>query len=115
MKDGVVYLGSSDQNLFHAIDASNGTLIWSTELDCRIWGSAAIKGDRIHIGSNSFYVLDSGSGEILKQYEFPQVHEEKEYGDYIDRTANFHSSPVLFDGLIILGSDDGNVYAIREL
>lgn len=115
VKDGVVYLGSSDQKLFHAIDANSGALIWSTELDCRIWGSAAINEDRIHIGSNSLFVLDIASGEILKQYEFPQVHEAKKYGEYTDRTANFHSSPILFDGMIILGSDDGNVYAIREL
>jgi len=115
VKDGIVYLGSSDQKLFHAIDANSGALIWSTELDCRIWGNAAIKEDRIHIGSNSLYVLDKASGEILKQYEFPQVHEAKKYGEYTDRTANFHSSPILFEGMIILGSDDGNIYAIRNL
>jgi len=38
--DGVVYLGSSDQRLFHAIDAADGGLLWTKELDCRIWGSA---------------------------------------------------------------------------
>ncbi len=115
VKNGVVYLGSSDQKLFHAIDASSGTLIWTTGLDCRIWGSAAIKEGRIYVGSNSLYVIDKASGDIQKQYEFPQVHEAKKYGEYTDRTANFHSSPILFDGMIILGSDDGNVYAIREL
>jgi outer membrane protein assembly factor BamB len=112
---GVVYLGSSDQRLFHAIDASSGTLIWSTELDCRIWGSAAIKEGNIYIGSNSLYVLDKVTGEVMRQFEFPQVHEAIKYGEYTDRTANFHSSPILFDGMIILGSDDGNVYSIREL
>ena len=115
VKKGVVYLGSSDQKLFHAIDASSGTLIWTTELDCRIWGSAAIKDGRVYVGSNSLYEIDKVSGDIQKQYEFPQVHEAKKYGGYTDRTANFHSSPILFDGMIILGSDDGNIYAIREL
>lgn len=115
VREGVVYLGSSDQKLFHAIDASCGTLIWITELDCRIWGSAAIKEDRIYIGSNSMYVINKGTGEILKRYEFPQVHKAKQYGEYTDRTANFHSSPVLFKGMIILGSDDGNIYAIKDL
>jgi len=115
VQKGVVYLGSSDQKLFHAIDASNGEVIWISELDCRIWGSAAINEERIYIGSNSLYVIDKGSGDIQKQYEFPQVHAAKKYGEYTDRTANFHSSPVQYDGMIILGSDDGNVYAIREL
>ncbi|RLD64923.1 MAG: hypothetical protein DRI98_15160 [Bacteroidetes bacterium] len=115
VKKGVVYLGSSDQKLFHAIDAFSGKVIWIAELDCRIWGSAAINEERIYIGSNSLYVIDKDSGSILKQHEFPQVHEAKKYGEYTDRTANFHSSPVLYDGMIILGSDDGCVYAIKEL
>lgn len=115
VKDGVVYLGSSDQRLFHAIDATNGTLIWATELDSRIWGSAAIKEGCIHIASNSVFVLDMATGEIMEEFEFPRVHEERTYGEYVDRTANFHSSPILFEEMIILGSDDGYVYAIRKL
>jgi len=114
VKNGVVYLGSSDQKLFHAIDASTGEVIWISELDCRIWGSAAIDDEHIYIGSNSLYVIDKGSGAIKKHYEFPQVHKPKQYGEYTDRTANFHSSPVLYNGMIFIGSDDGNVYAIRE-
>jgi outer membrane protein assembly factor BamB len=115
LTDGVVYLGSSDQHLFHAIDASSGELLWSTGLDCRIWGTALIKEGLIYIGSNSLFTLEKGSGKILRQCEFPQVHEEMKYGEYTDRSANFHSSPVLFHGMIILGSDDGHIYAIQEL
>ncbi len=114
ISDGTLYIGSTD-SLFYAIDAFSGKVIWIAELDCRIWGSAAINEERIYIGSNSLYVIDKDSGSILKQHEFPQVHEAKKYGEYTDRTANFHSSPVLYDGMIILGSDDGIVYAIREL
>ena len=115
VSDGVVYLGSSDQHLFHAIDASDGALLWTVELDCRIWGRAIVRGKKIYAASNSLYEIETGTGKILKQYEFDQVHKEKMYGEYTDRTANFHSSPVLFDGMIILGSDDGNVYAIKDL
>jgi len=113
--EGVVYQGSSDQFLFHAIDASSGDLRWTADMDGRTWGSARVKGDKIYQGANSFYTIDTKTGEILKQYMFPQVHEEKKYGEYIDRTANFHSSPLLYKGMIILGSDDGHIYAIREL
>lgn len=115
LADGVVYLGSSDQHLFHAIDASTGELLWSTGLDSRIWGRALIVGELIYIGSNSLFILDKGTGRILNKVEFPRVHEEIKYGEYTDRSANFHSSPVPFGGKIILGSDDGYIYAIREL
>ena len=113
--DGIVYQGSSDQLLFHAIDAASGDLRWTADMDGRTWGSARVKGDRVYQGANSFYTIDAKSGEILQQYLFPKVHEEKKYGEYLDRTANFHSSPLLYDGMIILGSDDGHIYAIKEL
>ena len=115
IEDGVVYQGSSDQFLFHAIDAASGTLWWTADMDGRTWGCARVKGDKVYQGANSFYTIDTKTGEILKQYMFPLVHEEKKYGEYIDRTANFHSSPLLYNGMIILGSDDGHIYAIREL
>lgn len=115
VEDGVIYLGSSDQHLFHAINASSGELLWATGVDGRIWGRALVDGEHLYIGSNSFYVVDKGSGEIGNRYKFPKVHEDKKYGEYTDRTANFHSSPLRYEDLVIVGSDDGNVYALRIL
>jgi len=112
---GTVFLGSSDQKLFHAIDARNGALLWAAELDGRTWGKACVIDDRVFIGSNSFYSLDRETGEIREQYKFPQVHADRKYGEYVDRTANFHSSPANFDNMIILGSDDGHIYAMSLL
>ena len=111
--NGVVYVGSSDQHLFHAIDAESGALLWATEMNGRTWGKACVNGDRLYIGSNSFYVLLRASGKILKEFKFPQVHEDKKFGEYIDRTANFHSSPLVYEDMAILGSDDGHVYSIK--
>jgi len=113
--DGTIFLGSSDQRLFHAFDARNGELLWVAEVDGRTWGKACVKGDQVFIGSNSFYSLDTRTGAIRVQYKFPQVHADKKFGEYIDRTANFHSSPVNFNNMIILGSDDGNIYAVKSL
>jgi len=115
LAEGVIYLGSSDQHLFHAIDAQSGNLIWSTGLDGRIWGRALIQDGLVYIGSNSLFTLEKTSGKILRKFEFPSVHEERKFGDYSDRSANFHSSPVLFEDLVILGSDDGHIYAIEAL
>jgi len=111
--DGMVYLGSSDQHLFHAIDAESGELLWATEMDSRTWGKAYVKGDHLYIGSNSFYVLQKTTGQIVEEFQFPQVHADKKYGEYVDRTANFHSSPLVFGNTVILGSDDGCVYSIH--
>lgn len=113
LNEGVIYLGSSDQHLLHAIDASSGGLMWTADLDGRIWGRAAMDEGRLYVGSNSLFIIDTSSGEILEQYVFPKVHEDRQYGEYTDRSANFHSSPLLFEDLIILGSDDGNIYALK--
>jgi len=113
--DGTVFLGSSDQRLFHALDARNGELQWTTEVDGRTWGKACVTGGQVFIGSNSFYSLDMETGDIRGQYTFPQVHADKKYGEYVDRTANFHSSPASFNDMIILGSDDGHIYALKLL
>ncbi|MEA3461688.1 MAG: PQQ-binding-like beta-propeller repeat protein [Bacteroidota bacterium] len=113
--DSSVFLGSSDQKLFHAFDARNGELLWAAEVDGRTWGKACVREDRVFIGSNSFYSLDRETGEIREQYRFPQVHADKKYGEYTDQTANFHSSPTSFNGMIILGSDDGHIYALKML
>ena len=111
--DGTVFLGSSDQRLFHAFDSENGELLWTTEMDGRTWGKACVLEDKLYIGSNSFYVLHKSSGEVIKKFSFPQVHADKTYGEYVDRTANFHSSPLVYENMAILGSDDGHVYAIN--
>ena len=113
--NGIIFLGSSDQRLFHALDARNGELQWTTEVDGRTWGKACVTGDQVFIGSNSIYSLDMKTGEIRDQYTFPQVHVDKQYGEYVDRTANFHSSPVSLNNMIILGSDDGHIYALKLL
>jgi len=110
---GTVFLGSSDQHLFHAFDSENGELLWTTKMDGRTWGKACVEGDRLYIGSNSFYVLQKSNGELIKEISFPKVHEDRYYGEYVDRIDNFHSSPLVYENMAILGSDDGNVYAIN--
>ena len=113
VSNGIVYLGSSDQSLFRAFDAKNGKLKWQTKLDCRVWGNACVLGDKIFVGSNSLFEISRKTGKIIKQYTFKKFHEDKKYGKYIDRTANIHSSPIIFENKVIFGSDDGYVYAIN--
>ncbi len=114
ISDGVVYIGSSDQHLFHALDAADGSLLWKRSLDCRIWGTASVKENNVYIGSNSFYKINKNSGKVTFEYKFKKVHEDKDYGEYTDRRANIHSSPVLNGNKIFFGSDDGYIYAIEQ-
>ncbi len=113
IKDSMIYLGSSDQKLFQSFKLTSGELYLKTEVDCRIWGTPCINNNRIYVISNSLYALNSHSGEIESQVHFDKYHQDIKMGKYIDRRANVHSSPVLYDDKIIFGSDDGYIYALN--
>ena len=110
--NGMIFVGSSDQYLFQAFNIENGHLKWKSKVDCRTWGTPFIYNNDIYIGSNSFYIFDKTTGTNKARLEFEKFHEDKKYGNYIDRIANIHSSPVIHGHNIIFGSDDGNIYAI---
>jgi len=114
ISDGVIYIGSSDQYLFQAFNVSTGKLIWKTKLNCRIWGTAIVSGENVYIGSNSFYSIDKENGEIKTELKFEKANKDIKYGEYIDKRANIHSSPVLSNDIIFFGSDDGNIYAVEK-
>ena len=109
----MVLFGSSDQKLFNAIDIKTGQIKWQTKVDCRTWGKPTINDGKVYIGSNSLYEIELTTGKILRQFTFKKVHKDKKYGKYIDRTANIHSSPVIYENKVIFGSDDSFIYAIK--
>lgn len=112
IKDNFIYLGSSDQCLFKSFQLSSGELQWQAKVDCRTWGTPYISDNIIYTLSNSFYALDSETGEIKSQVSFDKYHQDVKMGEYVDKRANVHSSPVLYKNKVIFGSDDGYVYAL---
>lgn len=112
IKGNQIYLGSSDQRLFQSFNLTSGELHWKTQVDGRVWGTPTFNNHKIYVISNSLYVLNSQTGEIESQVHFDKYHQDIKMGKYIDRRANVHSSPVLYDDKIIYGSDDGYIYAL---
>ena len=113
IKKEKIYFGSSDYHHLTALNTVSGELIWETKLDCRIWGNPLLTENNIIIGSNSLYLLSQDSGNIQAQILFPKIHPDKKFGEYIDRTANFHSSPLLHENQIIIGNDKGVLYSVK--
>lgn len=112
VENNAVYIGSSDHHQLHSFNVKTGDLIWKTKLDCRIWGTVNIEDDNLFIGSNGFYKIDKTNGNIKARVDFEKIHEDVKYGEYLDQTANFHSSPVSYHDNFIIGSDNGNIYSI---
>jgi outer membrane protein assembly factor BamB len=141
--DGTIYIGS-DNNFFYAVNAIDGTILWTFNAGNQIQASPAIDGDgKIYFGTlgNQFfclnhdgsqaYVIPTG-GEIYSSAAVtPQgavvfgTGDGKLYEVSKNQTVAFtysvtsgdgiYSSPsVLSDGSIIFGANDGQLYQISS-
>lgn len=98
---GMLVFGSGDGNIY-CLDIKKGTLIWKTETAAAVLGAPLIKGNAIFIGSSdhTFRKLALQTGNVLWNFsglEGPVV-----------------STPLLYDGKIIFGAWDRNLYALDE-
>ena len=101
MVNGVVYIGSDDDNIY-ALNASNGEKLWMHATDGPIgYSSPAVVPDGIvYIGSSdsSVYALNATNGDKLWSYPI------------LD--GAFESSPAVVNGVLYIDSINGNVYAL---
>lgn len=98
----VIYFGC-DSGIVYALNASDGTLQWSTFLSPEgLESSPAIVGDTLFIGSNdgAVYALDSASGAARWRYA---------------TQGAIVSSPAVGDAVVVVGSLDSCVYAIHAV
>jgi outer membrane protein assembly factor BamB len=102
--NGVVYIGTSTGD-FYAVNSSNGNIIWQDNLSTQIGGisGSALIGNNgvVYVASGwVLYALNAGTGTVISS---------------ISLGYNIESSPVLNDGYIYIGCDDGNLYQIQAL
>jgi outer membrane protein assembly factor BamB len=102
--DGVVYVGSGNNDKVYALDATTGNLLWSYTTG----------------GWLSSPSVDSGKGLVLLGCRDSRVYcLDKKTGwfkwAYVTDGANHLSSPtVSANGLLFIGSSDGNLYCLNE-
>jgi outer membrane protein assembly factor BamB len=53
VRDGVVYVGTSDSSQFMALDAKTGRLQWNFDARAYVFSSAALAGDLAYVGSHN--------------------------------------------------------------
>jgi outer membrane protein assembly factor BamB len=92
--NGIVYVGSDDNNLY-ALNATTGAKLWNTTGG----GSPAVANGIVYVGSddNNLYAFNATTGAKLWNYTTGGAVE---------------SSPAVANGVVYVGSEDGNVYAI---
>ncbi len=83
----------------YAINKNDGTVKWSRPVDSEYAVlSPAVADGKVYFGLNNYiYALNAFNGNPIWSYE---------------SEGNIQSSPAISDGLLFVGSDDGNLYAI---
>ena len=142
MRDGMVYVGTSDSARFMGLDAKTGRLRFNFDAKAYIFSSAALAGDLAYVGDHNgrLYAIDMKSGKLIWDFKteaskadpfkvlnadgslIPESLYAPVLNDFEDMYIAFFkfvsigaimSSPVVDKGVVYFGSMDGNLYALR--
>lgn len=116
IRDGVLYIGSSDWQQVFAIDPAHGTELWRFGTGGSAWPTPAVTAGRVFVGTagvknyfidhrGGFFGLERATGKPVWQFAMPPVA-----GSDLSGVA---SSPVVARGLVLFGGLDGMFYAFR--
>ncbi len=97
--NGVVYIGSDDQNVY-ALNATTGAKLWNYTTGGSVISSPAVANGIVYVGSGSddnLYALNATTGAKLWNYT---------------TGGGVYSSPAVANGVVYIGSDDNNTYAL---
>ncbi len=141
VRDGVVYVGTSDSARFMALDAKTGRLRFNFDAKAYMFSSAALAGDLAYVGNHNgkLYAIDAKTGKL--SWEFRTEASKQDplkllnpdgslnqsaftplFGDFQDMYIDFYrfasigaivSSPVVDQGTVYFGSMDGHLYALQ--
>jgi outer membrane protein assembly factor BamB len=138
--NGNVFFGTSDSSLYHVVDASTGKPVLSLDVKAYTFSSPVIAGDVVLLGilNGTLEARDVKTGELLWDF---QTETSKQNNGWIltgDRRFNapffytsnwrehptvaldrqisvggFYSTPLVMNGVVYIGSTDGNLYALE--
>jgi outer membrane protein assembly factor BamB len=133
--NGVVYVGATATG-FYALDASTGKTLWSRNIGSILGTPAVVKGIvYVNVTEPGIYALDAATGNTIWYVSggsdcAPTIINNTVYvgnGNTIDAInattgallwnyttgGEVNSSPVVTNGAVYVGSDDGSIYAFN--
>jgi outer membrane protein assembly factor BamB len=116
VRDGVVYVGSSDAAAVYAFEVATGRQVWKSDVWGWAWDQPAVTATRVYIGTagqkgypvphrGAVMALDRATGQAVWQLTV----EPKD-----DATFGFTGSPAVAAGLVFVAGLDGRVVAFSE-
>jgi outer membrane protein assembly factor BamB len=140
VRDGVVYVGTSDSARFLALDARTGRLRFNFDAKAYMFSSAAVAGGLVYVGDHNgkLYAIDAKTGTLAWEFRTEASKADPQkilnpdgslnrdsftpvFGDFQDMYVDFFrftsvgailSSPVVDRGTVYFGSTDGTLYAL---
>ncbi len=115
VRDGTLYIGSSDWQQALAIDAATGRKLWMFDTDGSAWSTPAVTDRLVYIGAvgiphldyithhGGFFAIDRRTGAAVWRYPMTEIPDSRTYG--------VASSPAVANGLVYFGGLDGTFYA----
>jgi outer membrane protein assembly factor BamB len=141
VRDGMVYVGTSDSARFMALDAKTGRLRFNFDAGAYMFSSPALAGDLAYVGDHNgrLFAVDAKTGKLAWEFQTEASKADRLkvlnadgslnqeafaplFGDFEDMYIDFYrfvsigaivSSPVVDRGALYFGSMDGNLYALR--
>jgi len=114
--NGKVYVGSQDKNMY-CFDSWSGALLWNYTTGSRIRGSAAVANGKVYVQPDDeyLYCFNADTGSLLwKKDTGASTVTFDPYGFnnpiFSGNTAPIRASPIVFNGLIYVGSLANKTY-----
>jgi outer membrane protein assembly factor BamB len=107
--NNVVYIGSWD-NYTYAFNASTGDVVWKSFVDWGVTSSPAIGDNVVYVLGNDryLYAFDASTGALTWNYLTISTSD-------LHATKNpVHASPVVAEGKIYIGTNEGNILAFGD-
>lgn len=100
---GKIFIGSDDGKLY-ALNATDGSVIWTYTTGGQIWSAPAVSGDgKVCFGSldHFVYCVDEKTGSLV--------------WSYYTGASRLRSSPAISEGMLFIGNENGKVYAFGPM
>ncbi|HVZ65361.1 MAG TPA: PQQ-binding-like beta-propeller repeat protein [Lacunisphaera sp.] len=112
--DGLGYIGASDLRRITCFDPKDGRIVWRTDVFGAPWGRPVVTAKFVYDGTADYtpYNIRHVGGVVAVEratgrlaWRWPLPHPPGTY------CSGFAASPVLGDGLLVIGGMDGTLYA----
>jgi outer membrane protein assembly factor BamB len=115
VQDGIAFVGNTD-GVFSAITIRDGTRLWSFAAGRPIFGEATVSGDAVYFVCDNGYLyrLDRHSGREVWHHDLGDARVSRVLPNPFIFDYDYRAPrPLLADGLLYVGSDDGAMQALH--